>query len=318
MKRLALAVLLFGAPALTVQAANWDLARNTKRLEALAPDYADNKDVDKKFLEILELTEKTKADAEIYPEARRIAANAMLAQSRYMDSFAYYMLTRAQENEKTAAAETEFWLGQLKNYERSPHLLPAYLVRLRQLPKGSPEAEATAEALANWVRARAPESVVRAPEYTGNILLGYKVRMDFAGGDVPKLYKTRYYRSSTKALDGFQDDETYVAVLGLAKSGREDVINEMIGIYKNAGRRKETADLYYELGMMKANAKDLKAAGDLLENAVKFNPEHAQAAKERARIKLELTYQSLNAPAETPKPAEAPKSAEPSAEPAKQ
>jgi hypothetical protein len=311
MKRLMVALLLCAAPVLAAQAGNWDLVRNTKRLEALVPDYADNKDVDRKFLEILDLTEKTKTDAEIYPETKRIATNAMLTQSRYMDSFMYYMLARAQENEKTAVAETEFWLGQLKNHERSPHLLPAYLVRLRQLPKGSPEAEATAEALASWVRARAPESVVRVPEYTGNILLGYKVRMDFAGGDVPKLYKARYYRSSTKALDGFQDDETYVAVLGIARSGREDVLNEMIGIYKNAGKRKEAGDLYYELGMMKANAKDLKAAADLLENAVKFNPEHTQAGKERARIKLELTYQSLSAPAEAPKPADAPKSAEP-------
>jgi hypothetical protein len=98
------------------------------------------------------------------------------------------------------------------------------------------------------------------------------------------------------------DDETYVALLGRIKEGREDIMTEMIGIYKKAGKKKEAADILFQLAMLKATAKDFEQAKMLLDNAVKLNPEHTQAKHERDKIKLELTYQSL-APAQQPAPA---------------
>jgi hypothetical protein len=53
--------------------------------------------------------------------------------------------------------------------------------------------------------------------------------------------------------------------------------------------------------MLKAAAKDFKQAKTLLDDAVKLNAENTEAKKERDRIKLELTYQSL-APAATAAP----------------
>ncbi len=305
MKRLAICVLLMGLPALGARAADLDLARNVKRLENIAPDYPDLKDVDKKFLEILSLTEKTRSEEQIYPEAKRIARNATLAQSKYFDSFLYYMLVRSTEKQ-SAADEVNFWLKELKHYDKSPHLLAAELIRIRQLPKDSSEARAEIEAVTNWMRARAQDSVVRAPEWSGNILFGLKPRKDYGEGAPPKLYKTRYFRSSAKPLDGFYDDETYAALLERIKANREDILKELVTIYANAGKRAEAGDTYYQLALVKIGAKDFQEAKTLLDKAVKLNPEHAQAQKERDRIKLELTYQSLNPPEPTAPEAAAP------------
>src|SRR5574341_2454667 len=76
-------------------AGDWNLVKNVKRLERVSPDYQDDKDIDKKFLDVLDLTEKTKKESEVYDEAKRIAALSALGQSKYMDSFLYYMLVRS-------------------------------------------------------------------------------------------------------------------------------------------------------------------------------------------------------------------------------
>ncbi len=318
MKRLSLVLLaLLCGPVYTATAANWDLARNVKRLERLAPDYKDDKEIDKKFLDVLELTEKTKKETEIYAEAKRIAANPALAQSKYMDSFLYYMLVRSLEVQKEGTSEIDAWLNPLKAQTSSAHLLPAQLLRIRQLGKNASAAQAETESLVTWLKTRKPDFVVRAPESSGNLITGYGPRTNFADGDVPKLYKVSYFRSSAAALAGFQEDETYVALLDRIKAGQEDVLNEMIGIYRNAGKRKEAADVYVLLAQMKVGAKDYKEAAALLDNAVKMNPENVAAKKERDRIKLELTYQSLNSakPDDAPanpaadKPAETPAAA---------
>jgi hypothetical protein len=73
---------------------------------------------------------------------------------------------------------------------------------------------------------------------------------------------------------------------------------EMTAIYRKMGRRKEASDILYQHAMLKAAAKDFKQAKTLLDDAVKLNAENIEAKKERDRIKLELTYQSL-APAAT-------------------
>lgn len=98
------------------------------------------------------------------------------------------------------------------------------------------------------------------------------------------------------------DDESYVSLLSRIKDGREDIMNEMVAIYKKAGKKKEAADILFQLAMLKAAAKELSQAKELLDSAVKLNPEHAAARKERDRIKLKLTYQSL-APAQPAAPA---------------
>lgn len=291
-------------PVYTVSAANWDLTKNVKRLERLAPDYADDKEIDKKFLDVLDLTEKTRKENEVYEEAKRIAANAALVQSKYMDSFLYYMLVRSTDIQKNGTTEIDIWLNPMKGYENSQHLLPAQLIRLSRLPKDSAEARAQAEAIVVWLKARKLDYVVRAPEWSGNMLMGYKPRMNFADGEVPKLFKASYYKSSAVTLGGYQDDETYVALLDRYKTKREDVLNEMVEIYKKYGKRKEAAEIYYQLAQIKIAAKDFKEAAVQLDNTVKQNPEHLAAKKERDRIKLELTYQSLNP--QSPKPVEAP------------
>lgn len=78
-------------------AEDWNLVKNVKALERVAPDYQNDKPIDKKFLDILDLTEKTKKDTELYAEAKKIAALPTLGQSKYMDSFLYYMLVRCQK-----------------------------------------------------------------------------------------------------------------------------------------------------------------------------------------------------------------------------
>lgn len=162
--------------------------------------------------------------------------------------------------------------------------------------------------------ATSPAGGIRAVESSGNLLTGYSPRTNFADGDVPKLYKLSYFKSSTNALAGFREDEAYVALLERIKDGREDVMKEVIDLYRNGGKRKEVAETYFQLAQLKMNGKDYKEAAALLDNAVKFNPDHAAAKKERDRLKLELTYQSLTPSAEkAPEAAAAPVAATPAA-----
>jgi hypothetical protein len=58
--------------------------------------------------------------------------------------------------------------------------------------------------------------------------------------------------------------------------------------------------------MLKALVKDFKAAKTILDDAVRLNKDNVAAVKERDRIKLELTYESLSpaVPAEPTPPAE--------------
>jgi hypothetical protein len=76
----------------------------------------------------------------------------------------------------------------------------------------------------------------------------------------------------------------------------------MSDIYRKMGRRVEASNVLYRLAMMKSNSKDFEGAMKLLDDAVKQNPENAVAKKERDRIKLELTYQSLAPAAPAPQP----------------
>ncbi len=285
-----------------VQASDWNLAKNVRRLEQVAPDYKDDNAVDKKFLEVLDLTEKTKKGDELYAETKRIASMPALAQSKYLDSLQYYMLVKSVTDEK-GSTEQDYWLGQLKANEKSPHLLAAWLVHMRQLPKDSPAIRTDAQQLVEWVKARSPEMKVRAPEYTGNILMGHKPRADFIEGDWPKAYKVSYYKASVTPPAGFNDDDAYVAMLERIADGHEDILSEMAGIYKNAGKRKEASAALFRVGALKAGAKDFKGAKTALDEAVRLNPDNTAAVKERDRIKLELTYQSLD-PAPAEKPAE--------------
>ncbi len=279
-------------------AGDWNLVKNVKRLERVSPDYQDEKPIDKKFLEVLDLTEKTKKEGEVYEEAKRIAGMSSLVQSKYMDSFLYYMFVKSASISKNNMTEPDFWFGLLKGYEKSPHLLAAYLVRLRLLPKTSPDLRRDAQSAVDWVKAQKPDMKVRAPEYSGNILLGYKPRTDFADGDFLKLYKLSYYKETVTPPAGFQDDDTYVSLLAKIKEGREDILTEMAAIYKKMGKRKDASDILYQHAVLKATAKDFQQAKVLLDEAVKSNADNVGAKKMRDRIKLELTYQSL-APAPT-------------------
>lgn len=289
-------------PVLPAHAEDWNLARNVTRIEAFALDNAKDTEVDKKFLDILSLTEKTKSAAELYAEIKRIATNPALADSRYRDSLLYFMLVRSLERKDDAARESEFWMNLLRTHEHSHVRLAGHLLRLRQLPKDSPEARAEAAALVNWLRTRPPMSVVMAPEYSGNRLFGYKPRANFADKEPLKVWRVRYYMNSAKPLDGFRDDDTYISVLERIKDKREDVLKEMLEIYKNAGKRQEMGDVYFELATLKTAAREYKDAVALLDKAVALNPGHPGAKKERDRLKLELTYQSLKPAAETPGP----------------
>lgn len=274
-------------------AADWNLSKNVKRLESVAPDYKGDKEVDKKFLEVLALTEKTRNESEIYEEAKRIATMPALAQSKYMDSFQYFMLVKSVTASKGGVAELDYWLGLLKANEKSPHLLPAWLVHMRQQPKNSPVIRADAQQLVDWIKTQKEEMKVCAPEYSGNMLMGYKPRSDFAEGDYPKLYKLSYYKATVTPPAGFDEEDIYVALLDKIKDGREDVLTEMAAIYKKMGKRKEASELLYQLAVLKIKVKDFQGAKPLLDEAVKQNPDNTVAVKERDKIKLELTYQSL-------------------------
>lgn len=287
-----------------VQASDWNLAKNVRRLEQVAPDYKEDRPVDKKFLEVLDLTEKTTTGNDIYAAAKRISAMPALAQSKYMDSFQYYMLVKSITEDKGGIAEQDYWLGLLKANDKSPHLLAAWLIHMRQLQKESAALRADAQQLVDWVKTRSPETRVRAPEYTGNILMGHKPRADFADGDWPKAYKLSYYKASVTPPEGFLEDDAYVLMLDRIKAGHEDILSEMAGIYKRAGKRKEASDALFQQAALKSGAQDFKGAKAVLDEAVRLNPDNAAAVKERDRIKLELTYQSL-APAQSAAPAAA-------------
>lgn len=283
-------------------AGDWSLVKNVKRLEQVAPDYKDDAAIDKKFLDVLDLTEKTRKDSEVYEEAKKIAAMPALKQSKYMDSFQYYMLVKSAAQSKAGSAEPDFWLGLLKSSEKSPHLVAAWLVHMKHLPKNSPAIRADAQSLVDWIKVQKPEMKIRAPEYAGNMFMGYKPRTDFADGDHLKLYTLSYYKATVTPPAGFLEDDTYVNQLDRIKDGREDIMTEMSGIYRKMGKRKEASDALYQLAMLKVKGKDFQNAKTLLDDAVKLNPENVAASKERDRIKLELTYQSL-APAAPAAPA---------------
>lgn len=287
-------------------AGDWNIAKNVKRLDRVSPEYKDDKEIDKKFLEVLDLTEKTRKDTALYDEAKRIAGMSSVSQSKYMDSFLYYMYVKSLSLSKSGTAEPDYWLGLLKVYDKSPHLLAAYLIRLRLVPKNSPDLRQYAQIAVDWVKAQKPVMKVRPPEYTGNILLGRKPRADFAEGDPLKLYTLSYYKESVTPLEGFLEDDTYISLLNRIKEGREDVMTEMVPIYRKAGKRNEASDVLYQLAMLKALVKDYKAAKTLLDDAVRLNKDNVAAVKERDRIKLELTYESLSpaVPAEPTPPAE--------------
>ena len=102
--------------------------------------------------------------------------------------------------------------------------MAAYLVRMRLLPKNSPDIRRDAQAAVEWIKAQKAEMKVRPPEYSGNMLLGYKPRTDFAEGDPLKLYKLSYYKETVTPPAGFQDDDTYVTLLSRIKEGREDIM----------------------------------------------------------------------------------------------
>lgn len=274
-------------------AGDWNLVKNVKRLERVAPDYQDDKEIDKKFLDVLDLTEKTKKDAEVYGETKKIADMSALAQSKYMDSFLYYMFVKSLSLSKGVTAEPDFWLEHLKSYDKSPHLVAAYLLRIRVQPKNSFEIRRDAELAVDWIKAQKPDMKVRAPEYTGNVILGFKPRADFTGGDYLKLYKLSYYKETVTPPAGFLEDDTYISLLSRIKEGREDIMAEMTGIYRKAGKRKEASDILYKRALLRANAKEYDQAKALLDDAVKLNPNNAEAKKERDRIKLEMTYKSL-------------------------
>jgi hypothetical protein len=290
---ISLVVALFMAVAGPSFAGDWNLAKNVKRLERVSADYQDDKEIDKKFIDVLDLTEKTRKDAEVYEEAKRIAAMPALSRSKYMDSFLYYMLVKSATLSKSGIGEADYWLGLLKGYDKSPHLLAALLVRMKLMPKHFPDVRGHAQLTVDWIKAQKPDMKVRAPEYAGNMLLGYKPRTDFSEGEAPKLYRLSYYKETVTPPAGFQDDDTYVSLLSRIREGREDVLTEMAGIYKKAGKQKEASDILYQHAMLKANAKEYPQAKVLLDGAVKLNAENAEARKERDRIKLELTYQSL-------------------------
>lgn len=297
---LVLPVLLLLVSALPAPAADWDLVKNVKRLERVSPDYADDKAIDKKFLEIIDLTEKTKKGADVADEAKRIATTPSLSQSKYLDSFIYYLFVKSSVASKSGAADADAWLDLLKGHEKSPHLLAARLIRIKMLPKGSPEIANESRQIVEWLKTQKPELKLRAPEYSRTLLLDYRPRTDFTGGDPLKLYSLATYLAATNPLAGFQDDETYVVLLGRIMQGREDLMSEAAAIYRKAGKRKEAADILFQLGALKAAAHDLDPAKKLLDDAVKLDPEHGEAKKLRDQVKLEMTYRSL-APAEEKK-----------------
>jgi hypothetical protein len=297
---------LFVLAAGVAVAGELDLVKNVQRLEWVSSDYKGNKQIDTQFLEVLALTEKTREAGEVYAEAKKIAGIPSLAQSKYMDSFLYYMFVRSLSFSKTGTVEPDYWLGLLKAYDKSPHLLAAQLIRLRLLTGNSADIKRDAQSIVDWIKAQKPTTKVRPPEYTGNILLGYKPRANFAEGDRLKLYTLSYYKETVTPPAGFREDDTYVSLLDRIKDGREDILTEMAAIYRKMGRRREASDVLYQLATLKVNAKDFAQAKTLLDDVVRLNPKNGEAIKERDRIKLELTYQSLAlaAPAAEPQPLE--------------
>lgn len=290
------AIMVFIALLMTAGAAaagGWDLVRNVKRLERVKPDYKKDKDIDKKFLDLLALTEKTRAEAAVYDALKRIPAITTLAHSKYMDSFLYYVFIRSYAMAKSGSDEPDYWLQLLRAQETSPHLLAAELVRLRHHSKSSQGYRENVQRLVDWIKARKTTMKVRPPEYTGNILLGHKPRWNFADGPPLKLYTLSYYLATVTPPRGFLEDDTYVSLLSRIKDGREDVLAEMAGIYRKMGKRTEASESLYELALLKAGAKEYEAAKKTLDDAVRLNPKNSAAVKERDRIKLELTYQSL-------------------------
>ena len=96
----------------------------------------------------------------------------------------------------------------------------------------------------DWVKAQKPVTKVRPPEYTGNILLGRKPRVDFAEGDPLKLYTLSYYKEAVTPPAGFLEDDTYISLLDRIKQGREDIMTEMVPIYRKAGKRDQAIAAY--------------------------------------------------------------------------
>lgn len=287
-------IALFTCLTSNLLANDWELRKNVRRLEGVSPDYKNDKEIDKKFLEVLDLTEKTKKPNEIYGEAKKIAAISAFEQSKYLDSFLYYMMVKSNTAPKTEAAEFEYWLDLLKRFDNSPHLLAAQLIQLRQLPKSSPDSSRTVQSLVSWIKKQKNEMKVRPPEYVGNVILGYKPRTDFANGDPLKLYTLSYYKQTVTPPAGFFEEDIYISLLDRIKEGREEILSEMADIYRKMGKRKETADVLFQLALIKINAKEFQQANSFLDAAIKSNPQHTEAIKERDRIKLELTYQSLS------------------------
>jgi hypothetical protein len=183
---------------------------------------------------------------------------------------------------------------------------------MKQLPKNSADIRHDAQLIVEWIKAQKPELKVRAPEYSGNMFMAYKPRFDFAAGDPLKLYFLSHYKAAVTPPAGFLEDQTYVTLLERIKEGREDIMTEISGIYRKTGKRKEASDVVYQLALLKVKAKDFQNAKTLLDDSVKLNPENSAATKERDRIKLELTYQSL-APVEPVTPAPLAKPEEPHA-----
>lgn len=277
-------------------AGDWELVKNVQRLEWVSTDYKGNREIDKKFLEVLGLTEKTRKEAEVYDEAKRIAGMQVLSQSKYMDSFLYYLFVRSLAFSKAGTREPDYWLGQLQTHEESPHLLAARLIRMRLLPRSSADVARDAQVIVDWIKLRKSTMKVRPPEYAGNVLLGYRPRVDFAEGEPPKLYTLGHYMRSVEALAGFMEEDTYVSLLGRIKAGRPEILEEMASLYRRQGKGKEASGVLLELAMLKAAAKEYTEAKTLLDSAVKLDPGNEQAQKTRDRIKLELAFQSLEPP----------------------
>ena len=305
MKKYVVPVLLFLCFAVpgAEGAGKWNLKKNVQRLEGVSPDYKKGKDIDAKFLNVLKLTERTKKQNEIYAESKRIASTPALAKSKYMDSFVYYMLVKSLSEQKKGTKEIDFWLDKLKEFDDSHLLLPAYLIRLRRLPENSREARSDIQHVVEWLKTKNPKFKLHAPEYSGNVLFGYKPRSNYAEGNRPTLYFLGDYMRAITPPPGFQEDETYLSLLSRIRKGREDILEEMISLY---GTRKSTrekrAELYYERAMLRYQAKDLKESHKLLKTAAFLDKKNVKIKEQRDKVELEMTYQGLSTEEEPKKP----------------
>lgn len=303
MKKYVVPVLLFLCFAVpgAEGAGKWNLKKNVQRLEGVSPDYKKGKDIDAKFLNVLKLTERTKKQNEIYTESKRIASTPALAKSKYMDSFVYYMLVKSLGEQKKGTKEIDFWLDKLKEYDDSHLLFPAYLIRLRRLPENSREARSDIQHVVEWLKTKKPKFKLHAPEYSGNVLFGYKPRSNYAEGNRPTLYFLGDYMRAITPPPGFQEDETYLSLLSRIRKGREDILEEMISLY---GTRKSTrekrAELYYERAMLRYQAKDLKESHKLLKTAAFLDKKNVKIKEQRDKVELEMTYQGLSPSEEGP------------------